>query len=58
MLVQIDVEGRAIQFRLDRKHSRWHAMQELEESVFPLVTVIDGLRFELYSDGTFAQVEK
>jgi len=28
------------------------------ESDFPLITIIEGKRYELYSDGTFAQVEK
>jgi hypothetical protein len=58
MIVQIDVDGRMIQFRLDRKQSRWHSMEALEEGIFPLVAIVDGLRYELYSDGTFAEVEK
>jgi hypothetical protein len=33
-------------------------MEALEEGDFPLDAVIDGKRFELYSDGTFAEVEK
>jgi hypothetical protein len=33
-------------------------MDEQIESVFPLIAVVDGKRYELYSDGTFAEVEK
>jgi hypothetical protein len=29
-----------------------------EEAAFPLIQVVDGKRYELYSDGTFAEVEK
>jgi hypothetical protein len=58
MVVQIDVEGRNIRFRLDYDHWRWHSLEELEEGDFPLITVVDGKRYELYSDGDFAEVEK
>ena len=58
MMVQIEIDGRMVQFRLDRKQSRWHCLEELQEGVFPLPTIVDGLRYELYSDGTFAEVEK
>jgi hypothetical protein len=58
MIVQIKVEGRAIQFRLDQAHWRWHSLEEPQEGDFPLITVVDGKRYELYSDGTFAEVEK
>jgi hypothetical protein len=58
MVVQIDVNGRMIPFRLDWKHSRWHALEMLDEGLFPLVATVDGRRYELYSDGTLAEVEK
>ncbi len=58
MIVPIDVEGRPVQFRLDWKQSRWHSMEALKEAMFPLITVVDGRRYELYSDGTLAEVEK
>jgi hypothetical protein len=45
-------------FRLDWKLWRWHSLDEPEEAAFPLSTVIDAKRYELYSDGTFAEVEK
>jgi hypothetical protein len=58
MTVQIQVEGQAIAFRLDFKNSRWHCLAELEEAVFPLITVVNGKRYEFYSEGTFEEVEK
>jgi hypothetical protein len=58
MIIQITVEGRNIMFRLDWKHQRWHSLDEPQEAAFPLITVVDGKRYELYSDGAFAEVEK
>jgi hypothetical protein len=58
MIAQIDVDGRIIPFRLDPAHKRWHSLVQQQESDFPLVTVLDGKRYELYSDGTYAEVEK
>jgi hypothetical protein len=36
----------------------WHSSEEQREADFPLITFIEGKRFELYSDGMFAEVEK
>ena len=58
MTIQITVGGRNIMFRLDWKHWRWHSLDAPQEADFPLKTVVDGKRYELYSDGTFAEVEK
>jgi hypothetical protein len=58
MTIQITVGGRNIVFRLDWKNRRWHSLEEPEEADFPLVIVIDAKRYELYSDGTFDEVEK
>jgi hypothetical protein len=58
MTIQITVEERNIPFRLDWKHWRWHALDEPQEADFPLIALVDGKRYELYSDGSFAEVEK
>ncbi len=58
MTVQIDVEGRNTSFRLDWKTWRWHCLEEPGEAVFPLITFVDGKRYELYGDATFAEVDK
>ena len=58
MTIEVAVANRNITFRLDWKHWRWHSLDEPEEAAFPLITAIDAKRYELYSDGTFAEVEK
>jgi hypothetical protein len=58
MIVVIPVGRWTIPFRLDRDHSRWHSIIALDEGEFPLVTTIEDKRYELYSDGSFAEVEK
>ena len=56
--IKIQVQGRRISFTLDWEQERWRSLEELKESDFPLITVVDGKRCELYSDETFAEVEK
>ena len=56
--IEIEAEGLSIPFELDWERWRWRSSEEQEESDFPLVTVVDGKRYELYSDETFAEVEK
>jgi hypothetical protein len=58
MTIRITVGDRSIPFRLDQHHWRWHSLEEPQEADFPLIAVVDGRRFELYSDGTYADVAK
>ena len=58
MTTQIEVEGRKTSFELDWERQRWRSLKEQKESDFPLITIVDGKRYELYSDETFAEVEK
>lgn len=58
MTAQIEIEGRNALFTLDWAGRRWQSSEEQKESDFPLVAVLDGKRYELYSDGTFAEVER
>jgi hypothetical protein len=58
MIVQIDVERRVIPVRLDWRHWRWHSLVEQQESDLPQMTVVEGKRYELYSDGSFAEVAR
>ena len=44
-------------FDVDLASKRWFAKNVPEEGCFPLVTDLDGKRYELYSDGTLAEVE-
>jgi hypothetical protein len=56
--IEVEAEGRSIPFALDWARWRWRSSEEQKESDFPLVTVVNGARYELYSDETFAEVEK
>jgi hypothetical protein len=58
MTIEITVGNRSIKFRLDWKNCRRHSLDEPEEGTFPLITIVDAKRYELCSDGTFAEVEK
>jgi hypothetical protein len=58
MTIEIEVEGRNIPFRLDWEHKRWECLEEQKEGDFPLIVEVDGKRYELYWDQTFAEVEK
>ena len=58
MTTQIKVEDHNTPFTLDWKERRWQSLAEQQESDFPLIAVVDGKRYELYSDGTFAEVER
>jgi hypothetical protein len=56
--VQIDVLGHFVWFRLDLNNRRWHSLEAPEEAAFPLIKVVSGKRYELYSDGSLAFVER
>ncbi len=55
--VQISVEGQVTPFDVDLTSKRWSAKDVPKEGCFPLVMNLDGKRYELYSDGTLAEVE-
>jgi hypothetical protein len=55
--VSIDVAGAAEAFELDFDERRWQSARTLSENLFPLVAEVDGKRYELYSDNTFAEEE-
>jgi hypothetical protein len=58
--VDIDINGKTTSFDLDfaGKRRRWSSDSKVPESYFPLVAEYEGRRFELYSDGTFSEVER
>ncbi|WP_180277671.1 hypothetical protein [Nostoc sp. 'Peltigera malacea cyanobiont' DB3992] len=58
MTTQIEVKGRNTPFILNWEERRWQSLEKPQESDFPLIAVLDGKRYELYSDGTFAEVER
>jgi hypothetical protein len=56
--IEIEVEGRNVPFALDWERQRCHSLEKQKEGDFPLIVVVDTKRYELYSDETFAEVEK
>jgi len=56
--IEIEIEGRSAPFTLNCDEHLWHSSEQQKESDFPLITVLESKRYELYSDGTFAEVEK
>jgi hypothetical protein len=56
--VEIQVGSDLVSFTLDFTKRRWVSQREITEGDFPLVTVVEGKRYELYSDGTLAEVER
>jgi hypothetical protein len=55
---EIKVEGWSIPVALDWGPERWRSLESQKESDFPLITVVDGKRYELYSDEICAEAEK
>jgi hypothetical protein len=56
--VSIEIDGTNEPFELDLGHGTWHSDAEgVDEAEYPLVTELDGKRYELYSDGTFSEQE-
>jgi hypothetical protein len=58
MTAAIEVDGVLVVFTLDPERKLWHCSEEQPEGAFPLVTSVRGKRYLLYSDGTFAEVER
>jgi hypothetical protein len=57
MDVQIKTSIGVATFAMDEPHGLWHCARELPEADFPLIRVVNGKRYEFYSDGTLAEVE-
>jgi len=59
-LVSIPFGNRNVDFALDVQAKRWSVPGDaaLPEGEFPLIGSTGGKRYELYSDGTFAEVER
>ena len=59
----IEFDGESLEFKLDHDARTWlpaetHGEMLLGEGAFPLIAVSHGRRYELYSDGSFAEVER
>jgi hypothetical protein len=56
VMVEVPVEG-VHPLELNFEDMRWTAERTFDESDFPLVTFLNAKRYEIYSNGTFAEVE-
>jgi len=54
--VQVTIDEKPVDVDLDRSTMRW-SPDVFDEGDFPVTAMADGKRYELYSDGTFAEVE-
>jgi hypothetical protein len=52
------IVSHCVWFRLDLNNRRWHSLEAPDEAAFPLIKVVSGKRYELYSDGSLANVER
>jgi len=55
--VLIEISDEQIPLQLDFTNQLWSAERIFEEADFPLIARYDAKRYEIYSDGTFAEVE-
>jgi hypothetical protein len=60
--VNISFAGHDLAFDLNATTKTWAALEAsahdlLDEGDFPLIAISSGKRYELYSNGTFAEVE-
>jgi hypothetical protein len=60
--VVVELQGQRLEFSLDGGTRRWVLVEPatsnlLHEGEFPLVASAGGKRYELYSDGSFDEVE-
>jgi hypothetical protein len=56
--VTAESEGLAFVVELDFDSGRYHAASEPPEAEFPFIAHANGKRYEIYSDGTFNEVER
>jgi hypothetical protein len=60
--VLVELQGERLECTLDSNTRKWTPVEPatnelLQEGEFPLVAFTDGKRYELYSDGSFDEVE-
>lgn len=57
MDVRIETSSGVATFALDEQRGFWHCASTFPEGDFPLIQIVNGKRYELYSDGTLAEVK-
>jgi hypothetical protein len=56
--IEIRIADQTAHFTLHWDSSQWDSPDDITQADFPLIAHSAGRRYELYSDGTFSQVEK
>ena len=56
--IELRIADRPAHFTLHWDSAQWDSPDDVTQAAFPLVAHLAGKRYELYSDGTFAEVEK
>jgi hypothetical protein len=56
--IEIRIQDKAAHFTLHRDSAQWDSPDDVTEADFPLIAHLNSKRYELYSDGTFSEVEK
>jgi hypothetical protein len=54
---QVQRDGQEYPIVMDFDKSTWDAERSFDEGDFPFIVETQGKRFEIYSDGTFAEEE-
>jgi hypothetical protein len=54
---QVQLDGQEYPIVMDFDKSTWKAERSFGEGDFPFIVETQGKRFEIYSDGTFAEEE-
>jgi hypothetical protein len=55
--VQVDTGTGSVPFEVDFGTKRWTCQRKFDEGYFPFVMLHDGVRYEIFSDGKFAEEE-
>jgi hypothetical protein len=56
--VQVELDDGEFPVELDFDSGRWSAEEQFDEGDFPFVAETGGKRYELFSNGTFAEEEE
>ena len=56
--IEIRITDRTAHFTLHWDSKQWDSPDDVTQAEFPLVAPLAERRYELYSDGTFSEVEK
>jgi len=56
--IEIKIADRTAHFTLHWDSSQWDSPDDITQADFPLTAHLGERRYELYSDGSFSEVEK